>query len=91
MRRLVVMSSITLDGAMQAPGGEDPSGGFKHGGWTVGYFDDFLGNAMGEQMRGPYDLLLGRKTYEIFAAHWPYVKTEPELARRRRLKKGEEL
>ena len=80
MRRLVVLSFITLDGVMQAPGGpeEDPAGGFKHGGWTVGYFDDFLGNVMGEQMRRPYDLLLGRKTYEIFAAHWPYVKTDDD-------------
>lgn len=80
MRRLVVLSFITLDGVMQAPGGpeEDPAGGFKHGGWTVGYFDDFLGNVMGEQMRRPYDLLLGRKTYEIFAAHWPYVKTDED-------------
>ena len=80
MRRLVVLSFISLDGVMQAPGGpeEDPAGGFKHGGWTVGYFDDLLGNVMGEQMRGPYDLLLGRKTYEIFAAHWPYVKTDED-------------
>jgi dihydrofolate reductase len=80
MRRLVVLSFITLDGVMQAPGGpqEDPAGGFKHGGWTVGYFDDFLGSVMGEQMRGPYDLLLGRKTYEIFAAHWPYVKADED-------------
>jgi dihydrofolate reductase len=58
---------------MQAPGGpeEDPSGGFTHGGWSAGYWDDFLGNVMTEQMKGPFDLLLGRKTYEIFAGYWP--------------------
>ena len=78
MRKLIVLSFISLDGVMQAPGGpeEDPTGGFTHGGWAAGYFDDFLGNVMGEQMRWPFDLLLGRKTYEIFAAYWPYVKTE---------------
>ena len=78
MRNLVVLSFITLDGVMQAPGGpeEDPTGGFEHGGWVAGYFDDFLGKVMVGQMSKPFDLLLGRKTYEIFAAHWPYVKTE---------------
>src|SRR5512136_1340394 len=80
MRELVVLSFITLDGVMQAPGGpeEDPTGGFKHGGWVAGYFDDFLGKVMVEQMSKPFDLLLGRKTYEIFAAHWPYVKTKED-------------
>jgi len=78
MRNLVVLSFITLDGVMQAPGGpeEDPTGGFKHGGWVAGCFDEFLGKVMFGQMSKPFDLLLGRKTYEIFAAHWPYVKTE---------------
>lgn len=58
---------------MQAPGGpqEDTSGGFMHGGWTVPYFDEFLGQVMGEQMGKPFDLLLGRKTFEIFASYWP--------------------
>lgn len=80
MRKLVVLSFITLDGVMQAPGGpeEDPTGGFEHGGWVAGYFDDFLGQVMDEQMRKPFDLLIGRKTYEIFAAHWPYVKTKED-------------
>jgi dihydrofolate reductase len=80
MRKLVVLSFITLDGVMQAPGGpeEDPTGGFKYGGWVAGYFDDFLGKVMVEQMSKPFDLLLGRKTYEIFAAHWPYVKTNED-------------
>jgi len=78
MRKLIVLSFITLDGVMQAPGGpgEDDSGGFKYGGWSVGYFDDFLGNVMTEQMGRPFDLLLGRKTFEIFAAYWPQVKDE---------------
>jgi dihydrofolate reductase len=73
MRKLVVLSFISLDGVMQAPGGpdEDTSGGFKYGGWTVPYFDDFSGNVMSEQMSMPFDLLLGRKTYDIFAAYWP--------------------
>jgi len=80
MRKVVVLSFITLDGVMQAPGGpeEDPTGGFSHGGWVVGYFDDFLGKVMVEQMSKPFDLLLGRKTYEIFAAHWPSVKTSED-------------
>jgi len=78
MRKLIVLSFITLDGVMQAPGGpkEDPTGGFRHGGWVAGYFDDVLGNVMDRQMSKPFDLLLGRKTYEIFAAHWPHVKTD---------------
>ena len=64
---------ITLDGVMQAPGGpeEDTSGGFKYGGWTVPYFDDSLGEVMGKQMGEPFDLLLGKTTYEIFAGYWP--------------------
>jgi dihydrofolate reductase len=74
MKKLIVLSFITLDGVMQAPGGptEDPSGGFTHGGWLVPYFDDFLGQIMGEQMSRPFDLLLGRKTFEIFASYWPH-------------------
>jgi dihydrofolate reductase len=73
MRELVVLSFITLDGVMQAPGGpeEDPDGGFEHGGWSVGYWEEQLEQAMGESMSPPFDLVLGRKTYEIFAAFWP--------------------
>jgi len=80
MRKLIVLSFITLDGVMQAPGGpeEDPTGGFKYGGWVAGYFDDFLGKLMEKQMNKPFNLLLGRRTYEIFAAHWPYVKTDED-------------
>lgn len=83
MRKLVVLSFITLDGIMQAPGGpgEDESGGFKYGGWSVPYFDDAMGTVMGEQMGHPVDLLLGRKTYDIFAAHWPHVGDEDPGAR----------
>ena len=80
MRKLIVLSFITLDNVMQAPGGpeEDPTGGFEHEGWVVGYFDDFLLNAMIKQTSKPFDLLLGRKTYEIFAAHWPYVDADQD-------------
>src|SRR5450631_8506 len=73
MRKIVVLSFISLDGVMQAPGGpeEDTSGGFQYGVWTVPYSDEFSGNVMTEQMSMPFDLLLGRKTYDIFAAYWP--------------------
>jgi dihydrofolate reductase len=74
MRKLVAVANMTLDGVIQAPGGpeEDPTGGFEIGGWAVGYFDDVLGEHVGKAMASPFDLLLGRKTYEILAAHWPY-------------------
>jgi dihydrofolate reductase len=72
MRILAVNTFMSLDGVMQAPGGpeEDPTGGFTHGGWGVNYFDDEMMERMSEG--DPYELLLGRGTYEIFAAHWPY-------------------
>jgi dihydrofolate reductase len=75
MRELIVNTFLTLDGVMQAPGGpeEDPEGGFEHGGWMVGYWDEQLGEAKGATMSDPFDLVLGRKTYEIFAAHWPHT------------------
>jgi dihydrofolate reductase len=78
VRKLKVTTFVTLDGVMQAPGGpeEDPSGGFTHGGWSAGYWDDQMGQVMTEFMGRPFDLLLGRKTYEIFAAYWPH-STEP--------------
>ena len=78
MRKIIVLSFITLDGVMQAPGGpgEDDSGNFKYGGWTVPFFDEFLGNTMTEQMSKPFDLLLGRKTFEIFASYWPHHDDE---------------
>lgn len=73
MRKIIVLTFVTLDGVMQAPGGpeEDTAGGFQYGGWTVPYFDEFLGEVMSEQMGRPFDLLLGRKTFEIFASYWP--------------------
>jgi dihydrofolate reductase len=79
MRKIVVGAFVSLDGVMQAPGGpeEDPTGGFEHGGWVAGYFDEVVGAAMGEIFSTPYELLLGRKTYDIFAAHWPHI-TDPK-------------
>lgn len=73
MRKIVVLEFITLDGVMQAPGGpkEDTSGSFKYGGWTAPYFDEAAGKEMDKQMKGEYDLLLGHKTYDIFAEYWP--------------------
>jgi dihydrofolate reductase len=75
MRKIVAAAFVSLDGVMQAPGGppEDPTGGFTHGGWTVNYWDEPMGAFMGDIFSGPFALLLGRKTYEIFAAHWPFV------------------
>ncbi len=74
MRKIIVLSFISLDGVMQAPGGpeEDTSGGFAYGGWTVPYFDNFAGEVMGEQIKPSFDLLLGKKTYDIFASYWPH-------------------
>ncbi len=78
MRKLIVSTFVTLDGVMQAPGGpeEDDSGGFTQGGWSVNYWDDMMGQVMGEAMSSPFDLLLGRKTYDIFAAYWPHASEE---------------
>ena len=73
MRNIIVLEFITLDGVIQAPGGpeEDPSGNFKYGGWTVPYFDEVAANVMAEQMKAPFALLLGRKTFDRFASYWP--------------------
>lgn len=78
MRKIIVLTFLTLDGVMQAPGGptEDTSGGFEFGGWTAPYFDEALGKVMEDQMAKPFDLLLGRKTFEIFASYWPDHKEE---------------
>jgi dihydrofolate reductase len=75
MRKVIVGAFTSLDGIMQAPGGpqEDPVGGFEHGGWAAPYFDEAMGKAVDEMFARPFDLLLGRKTYDIFAAHWPYA------------------
>jgi dihydrofolate reductase len=79
MRELIVSTFLTLDGVMQAPGGpgEDDSGGFTHGGWSVNYWDDMMGGVMGEAMSGPFDLVLGHRTYEIFASYWPHATDDP--------------
>ena len=78
MRKLIVSTFLTLDGVMQAPGGpeEDDSGGFTHGGWSVNYWDEMMPEVMGEALSAPFDLVLGRKTYDIFAAHWPHAPEE---------------
>lgn len=78
MRKLLVTTFLTLDGVMQAPGGpeEDESGDFAQGGWSVNYWDELMGEDMGEIMGKPFDLVLGRKTYDIFAAYWPQSSDE---------------
>jgi dihydrofolate reductase len=78
MRKLIVSTFVTLDGVMQAPGGpgEDDSGGFAHGGWSVNYWDDLMGQTMDEATRGPFAMVLGRKTYDIMAAYWPDAPAE---------------
>lgn len=78
MRKIIVLSFVSLDGVMQGPGGptEDTSGSFTYGGWTVPYFDEFLGEIMTEQMSRPFDLLLGRNTFEVFASYWPHHPEE---------------
>lgn len=79
MRKLTVNTFVTLDGVMQAPGApeEDTSGGFTEGGWSVTQWDDTMGEVMGAAMSKPFELLLGRGTYEIFAAHWPHTDEPP--------------
>lgn len=79
MRKITTATFVSLDGVMQAPGGpqEDPVGGFEFGGWTFHYWDDVGSAFIGETFAKPFALLLGRKTYDIFAAHWPYQKDDP--------------
>ncbi len=86
MRNLVALTFLSLDGVMQAPGGkgEDPAGGFDLEGWTVPYFDDAMGNEMSKQMGQPFDLLLGRRTYEIFAAYWPHQGADDPINKARK-------
>jgi dihydrofolate reductase len=81
MRKIVVSAFVSLDGVMQAPGGpeEDPIGGFRFGGWVAPFFDETAGATIGELFAKPFDLLLGRKTYDIFAAHWPYAGADDPI------------
>jgi dihydrofolate reductase len=78
MRNLIVQTFLTLDGVMQAPGGpgEDDSGGFAYGGWSVNYWDEQMGQVMDEATRDPFAMVLGRKTYDIMAAYWPHASEE---------------
>lgn len=73
MRKIIVLEHITMDGVIQAPGGpeEDPSGGFVYGGWAGSYADEVVGKALRKQMNKPFDLLLGRKTFDIWEQYWP--------------------
>ncbi len=82
MRKVIVGAFVSLDGVMQAPGGpqEDRAGGFPYGGWVAPLADEVFGAAVGKMFSQPYDLLLGRRTYEIFAAHWPYAEGGPDNA-----------
>ncbi|MDE2213397.1 MAG: dihydrofolate reductase family protein [Patescibacteria group bacterium] len=83
MRKIITTTFITLDGVMQAPGGseEDKTGGFAYGGWQMSFpWDEMLGSKMNEFMTIPFELLLGKVTYDIFAAYWPQAKTDLEVA-----------
>ncbi|RFM35430.1 dihydrofolate reductase family protein [Chitinophaga silvisoli] len=79
MRKIIVTTFLTMDGVLQAPGGpdEDPTNGFIWGGWQFGYSDELLRDTLMKIMNNPFDLLLGRRTYEIFAAYWPYNADNP--------------
>ena len=79
MRNIIAITQGTLDGVMQSPGGpeEDPRNGFSHGGWAMPFLDDALNQAIGETIAGEFDMLLGRRTYEIFAAYWPNQGDNP--------------
>ena len=82
MRKIITTTFVTLDGVMQAPGGpeEDASNGFKYGGWQFGYMDKVAGDTINQFMSQPFELLLGRVTYDIFAAYWPTAKSDAEVA-----------
>ncbi|WP_436494366.1 dihydrofolate reductase family protein [Actinokineospora sp. HUAS TT18] len=79
MRKLALTTFLTLDGVMQAPGSpeEDLTGGFAHGGWSMPFWDEGMGEIMAKALAAPFDLLLGRKTYQVFAAHWPAATGQP--------------
>ncbi|HET6362476.1 MAG TPA: dihydrofolate reductase family protein, partial [Gemmatimonadota bacterium] len=79
MRKVIAITQVTLDGVMQGPGGpeEDPRNGFTLGGWAMPFFDEAGGQAIDETIAGPFDMLLGRRTYEIFASYWPHQGDNP--------------
>ena len=79
MRKIIVITQLTLDGVMQSPGGreEDPQGRFAHGGWFMLFGDKILMKVLGETIAGKFDLLLGRRTYDIWAAYWPHQGDSP--------------
>ena len=89
MRRLTGAVFLSLDGVMQAPGGpnEDPSGGFRFGGWTFPFWDESMTGPFGKIIDAEYDLLLGKRTYDIFAAYWPYNQDNPIGAKFQRINK----
>jgi dihydrofolate reductase len=79
MRKIIAITQVTLDGVMQSPGGpeEDPTNGFTHGGWAMPFVDDAAKQVIGETIAGEFDMLLGRRTYEIFASYWPNQGDNP--------------
>jgi dihydrofolate reductase len=79
LRKIIAITQVTLDGVMQAPGGpeEDPSNGFTHGGWAMPFVDDAAREVIGEVIAGEFDLLLGRRTYDIWIAYWPQHDDDP--------------
>lgn len=83
MRQIITTTFVTLDGVIQAPGGpeEDRAGGFAQGGWSVNYWDEMMGSTMTKIMELPFELLLGKRTYQMFAAYWPYTKEDPSVAK----------
>ena len=83
MRKIITTTFVTLDGVMQAPGGpkEDTTDGFKYGGWSFNYWDEIMGGVMTKIMGLPFELLLGKRTYDIFATFWPHTKSEPIVAK----------
>lgn len=85
MRRIIAITQLSLDGVMQGPGGpeEDPSNGFTHGGWAMPFGDEVLQQVIGETIAGEFDMLLGRRTYEIFAAYWPHHDAHTLVSARR--------
>jgi dihydrofolate reductase len=83
MRKIIAITQVTLDGVMQAPGGpeEDPTNGFRHGGWAMGFVDDAAKQVIAETIAGEFDMLLGRRTYDIFAAYWPNQAADNPIAK----------